>query len=360
MSEKMRTAVFTGIKQIGLEDCERPVPTGNKVLVKIDATAICTWEQRVYTGVNKVEFPFIGGHEIAAHIVELGDGVNKNEWHVGDTVVVGATLQCRNCYYCKTGDSQSCNHFNHSAHLEGLPYKGMGGLSEYMLVSPDCLFHYHNVSPTEAAIIEPVSCVIHSVEVADIQMGDTVLVVGCGIMGLLHTMLAVKQGASVIVSDVNEERMNLARTLGAKYAVNPSKEDLAQRVTEITGGLKAQVIFDTTPLPSVVADTFKCVCNSGKIVLYSSIHPAEPVPFDPNWVHGKSIQILGTANSNDRDFVRAAQMVSEGVLDLKPFVSEVYQADDIKAAFESAIKGDKFRVVVQFSSFKRRKLPLTT
>lgn len=179
-------------------------------------------------------------------------------------------------------------------------------------------------------------------------MGDTVLVIGCGIMGLLHTMIASKQGASVIVSDVNEERLEVAKQLGAKYTINPAKENLEQRILEITNGLKAQVIFDTTPLPSVVGDTFKCVCNAGKIVLYSSIHPAEPVPFDPNWVHGKSIKILGTANSNDRDFVRAARMVSEGVIDLKPFVSAVYESEQIKEAFESAIQGDKFRVVVKF------------
>lgn len=348
MEEKMKTAVFKGIKEIELQECERPVPIGNKVLVKIDATAICTWEQRVYTGVNKVEFPFIGGHEIAAHIVEMGDTVNLDEWHIGDKVVVGATLQCRNCYYCKTGNSQCCEHFNHSAHLEGLPHKGMGGLSEYMIVSPDCMFPYRNISPEEAAIIEPVSCVVHSVEIADIQLGDMVLVIGCGIMGLLHTILAARQGACVFASDINEERLEMAKTLGAKYTINPTKEELSQRVAELTNGRKAQVIFDTTPLPAVVGEAFKCVANGGKIVLYSSIHPAKPVPFDPNWVHGKSIQILGTANSNDRDFMRAAQMVSEGVIDLKPFVSEIYNADDVKEAFESAIKGDKFRVVVKF------------
>lgn len=88
--------------------------------------------------------------------------------------------------------------------------------------------------------------------------------------------------------------------------------------------------------------------NAGKIVLYSSIHPAEPVPFDPNWVHGKSVQILGTANSNDRDFMRASQMVSSGVIDLKPFISGVYPAENIKDALESAIKGDKFRNIITF------------
>lgn len=348
MSEKMKTAVFTDIGEISLEECNRPKAKGNKALVKIDACAICTWEQRVYTGVNQVKFPFIGGHEIAAHIVELGDEVNKDEWAVGDQVVVGATLQCRNCFYCKTGNSQSCEHFNHSAHLEGMPHKGMGGLSEYMLVSPDCMFKYENVTPQEAAIIEPVSCVVHSIETANIQLGDTVLVIGCGIMGLLHVAIASKQGASVIVSDVNEERLEIAKTMGAKYTVNPQKENLADRVREITHGIKAQVIFDTTPIAAVVEDAFRCVANVGKIVLYSSIHPKKPVLFDPGWVHSKSIQILGTANSNDRDFERAARMVSEGVIDMKPFISQVYDSTEIKAAFESAVKGDKFRVVVNF------------
>ena len=127
MNSKMKTAVFTDIKQVGLEEYDRPSASGNKVLIKVDAAAICTWEQRVYTGVNKVEFPFIGGHEIAGHIEEMGNEVNKNEWSVGDKVVVGVTLPCRNCFYCKSGNEQSCEHFDHSAHLPGLPYRGMAG-----------------------------------------------------------------------------------------------------------------------------------------------------------------------------------------------------------------------------------------
>lgn len=348
MSETMKTAVFRDIGKIGLETCERPKASGNKVLVKVEACAICTWEQRVYTGVNQVEFPFIGGHEIAGRIVEIGEDVNKTEWNIGDRVVIGVTLPCRNCYYCKTGNEQCCEHFNHSAHLEGMPYHGMGGLSEYILASTDSLFHYENVSPEEAAMIEPVSCVVHSVETADVQLGDTVLIIGCGIMGLLHTAICAKQGANVIVSDVNESRTSLAIQLGAKAAINPAKESLEEQVKKFTGGLKAQVVFDTTPIPSVVQDAFRCVSNAGKIVLYSSIHPADLIPFDPNWVHGKSIQILGTANSNSRDFVRAAQMISSGVLDLKPFVSEVFESEQIKEAFESAVQGDKFRVIVKF------------
>lgn len=346
--DKMQVGVFTGVNEIVLETHDKPKATGKKVLVKIDACGLCTWEQRVYTGIKKVNYPFIGGHEIAGHIVEIGDDVDEREWKIGDKVVVGATLQCRECPACKVGDSESCERFNHSAHLEGMPYPGMGGLSEYMLTPTSCIFKYDGISPEEATIIEPVSCVIHSVEVADIQFGDTVLVIGCGIMGLLHVMLSAKKGARVIVSDVNAQRTALAMSMGASFAIDPSKEDLETRVKEITNGEKAQVIFDTTPIPAVVADCFKVVSNKGKVVLYSSINPPEPVPFDPNWVHAKSVQILGTANSNDRDFVRASQMASSGVLDLKPFVSGIFDKSEIKEAFETAIKGDKFRCVVKF------------
>lgn len=352
MSDTMKTAVFRGIGDIALEECALPEARGDRVLVKIDCCAICTWEQRVYTGVNKVEFPFIGGHETAGTIVSLGDDVNRSEWKVGDKVVVGNTLPCGDCYHCKTFEEQSCIHFDHSAQLEGLPYHGMGGLSEYMLMPTRCLFKYKNVSPQEACIVEPLSCVVHSVESADIQLGDFVVVIGCGIMGLLHVELALRRGATVIASDVNHERTRLARELGARYIIDPSRENLAERVLECTDGRKAQVVFDTTPLPKVVQDAYACVSNGGKVVLYSSIHPeageSKMVPMDAGWMHSWSIKTIGTANSNSRDFMRAATMVSEGVVSLKPFVSATYHESQVKYAFNKAVEGKSFRVIVNF------------
>lgn len=348
----MKTAVFTGVNEIELMECDKPTVLANRVLVKIDCVSICTWEQRVYTGVNKVEYPFIGGHEISGTIVELGPGINSDEWHVGDKVVVGNTLPCGECYYCKTFEEQSCAHFDHGAQLEGLPYHGMGGLSEYMIMPTHCLFKYYNVSPEEASIIEPLSCVIHSVETADIQLGDYVLIQGAGIMGQLHVQVAKKRGAVVIVSEMNQERAKLAQAYGADYIVDPSQENLADRVKEITRGLKCQVVFDTTPFPSVLKDAYDCVANVGKVVLYSSIHPKpgedKLVPIDAGWMHSWSIKTLGTANSNSRDFMRAAAMVSEGVIDLKPYVSSVYHESEVKAAFDKAIEGNSYRVVVAF------------
>lgn len=348
MTEQLKTVVFRDVKKIEIEEHPLPKVPDDMVLIKIHACAICTWEQRVYNGIKQVDFPFIGGHEFSGEIVEMGAKVSRNEWQIGDQVVAGVNLPCKNCYHCKSGDEQNCENFDHSQQLPGMPYPGMGGLSSHMLVHPVNLFHYKNVSPEEACIAEPVSCVVQSVENAHVQLGDHVLVIGCGIMGLLHVQLAAKKGAAVIVSDTNEERTAMALKMGAKYAVNPAKEKLRERVLEITDGLKCQAVFDTTPIYSVVEDAIKCVANKGRVILYSSFYPDEPVSFSPDQLHKGAYAIQGTANSNTRDFVRATRLLSEGIVDVKPFVSGVYAVDDVQEAFESAIVGDKFRIIVTF------------
>ena len=348
MDEMAKTLIFTGEKQIELREYPIPEVSDDKVLVKVEACAICTWEQRVYTGVKKVEFPFIGGHEMVGKILKIGKNVDTREWSVGDFVAVGVTLPCENCYQCKSGNEQNCEHFAHSKPQVGLPEKGMGGMSSHLLVSPKNLFHIGNISPEEATITEPLSCVLHSVETAEIEFGDTVVVIGCGIMGLLHTILSVKRGACVIVSDTNEERTALALKLGASYAVNPSKEDLEERVKEVTGGIKAQVVFDTTPISAVAQEAVKSVANNGRLVLYSSFYPDTPISISPDWLHKSAAKLLGTANSNTVDFTKATRLLSQKIVDVKPFVSEVYELEDYQKAFESAIKGDKFRVVIKF------------
>lgn len=348
MTEKLKTVVFREANRLAVEEYDLPEVGPNQVLVRVEACAICTWEQRAYTGVNKVEYPFIGGHEIAGHIQAMGENVDSRAWHVGDKVLVGTMLACGACEQCLSGHAESCEHFDHSKQQPGLPFHGMGGLSSHLLVDPSNLFHYSNVPALEASIVEPVSCVLHAVETADIHFGDIVLVIGCGIMGQLNALLAAKRGAMVIVSDTNEERTALAVELGAKFAINPAKQDLIEALKECTGGALADVVIDTTPIPAVASQAITCLANRGKVVFYSSFHPDEPIPFSPNQVHKYNLQFIGTANSNKSDFVRASRIVSEGVISTKPFVSEVYPVDEAQAAFDSALKGDKFRVVLTF------------
>jgi len=350
MTEKIRAAVFgKEAGDIHIEEFDLPDLKPEEVLVKIDACAICTWEQRIYKGINKVELPFVGGHEMAGRIVALGNEVDTDEWSVGDHVALCMIKPCGSCFQCKTGNEQNCVHFGKDRKVRALPYKGIGGLSTYFIATIKNLFRYENtVPPEEAAFSEPLSCVIHSIESADIRLGDTVLVVGCGIMGMFHMLLAQRKGARVIVADPNEERMKLALKLGASFAVNPQKENLKERVKEITGGIMAQEVFHTIPIADAVPVSIGCLSNKGKLVLYSSFHPDKPVSFDPGWLHSSGACIMGTANSNSRDFTEATRLIAGGIVDVKPFISEVYPFEKVKDAFESACKGDKFRVIVKF------------
>lgn len=346
--ENFKCAAFTGAGQIEFMDYKQVEPEGNEVLIKVDACAICTWEQRVYTGKKNIQFPFIGGHEISGTVMKLGPEADHGELKVGDKIVAGVMIPCRNCYNCKNGDQQNCLHYDFGKPRKGLPCEGFGGFSEYLTVPDHCCFPYENISASEAAIIEPLSCVVHSIETADIQLGDTVLIIGGGIMGLLHVAVATRRGANVILADHHDERLKLGKTLGANYIVNNGKEDLNDFVSKVTKGKNVQIVFDTTPSPQVLQDCFACIASAGKIVLYSSISPAKSVLFDANWVHGKGVKILGTANSNERDYLRACKLVSEGIIDLKPFISKEFMFKDIKQALDYATQNKEYRVVVKF------------
>lgn len=347
--KKMITAVFNGPRKIDLEECDLPLVSSGKILIRVEACAICTWEQRVFTGVKMVEYPFIGGHEIAGEIVETGENVDMRQWKIGDKVVYGTNLACGNCYQCKTGNEQNCQYFDHSKHLEGLPYKGMGGFSQYLLAEPEHVFKYRGVSPLKAAFSEPLSCVIHSCETADIQYGDTVVVIGCGIMGLLHIQMAVKSGAVVIASDMNEERLDMAERFGAKYTLNPQTVNVCERILELTESIGAQVVFDTTPISKVAEEAIDFLSINGKLILYSSFYPDLPVIFSPDKLHKKAFRIMGTANSNSPDFIKAAKLISNQVIEVDSFISQVYPLNEIQKAMESAVKGDKYRVLIDFN-----------
>ncbi|NLC42075.1 MAG: alcohol dehydrogenase catalytic domain-containing protein [Erysipelothrix sp.] len=345
----MRTILITDKREIQIEKFTTPKVHNDKILIRTDACAICTWEQRVYTGTHKVEYPVIAGHEVSGEIVALGKYVNSDEWAIGDKVVVGVTLPCRNCYFCKNNQEQYCRTFDGLKLLPGQPHKGTAGFSEYMMAPPNSVFKYKNVTPVEASLSEPLSCVINSVEAADPQLGEVSVIIGAGTMGLLHLLVCMNKGNACIVIDYNEERLLFAKSLGAKVVINPDKEDAKQVVELYTDGLMANNVFDTTPIASVVEDSCQYLANAGKLVIYSGIYPNEPVKLDAHWIHKKGISILGAANSNDTQFLKAVSLISNGIIDVKPLISGVYSISQAKEAMESACMGDKYRNVIVFN-----------
>ena len=347
MSQTMHAIVFTEKGKVEIREFPKPVCDPDKILIKTEYCALCTYEQRVFSGVHHDPLPLIGGHEVSGTIVEVGKELAGSGWEIGQKVVYGVTHPCGVCTHCREGNAQACEHFTNQKILPGQSIIGSGGLSEYVMGNPHSVFKYYDVSAEEASLIEPVSCVVHSVESVNPQFGDYVVIIGAGIMGLLHTELCVHKGACVIVVDMNEERLELAKRIGAKHVINPSKENTKEKVFSYSRGLGASAVFDTTPIASVAEECVDYLGQMGKLMIYSGIYPDHPISVSPHKIHKKAISILGSANSNEHDFIVASKLVSEGIIDVKQFISGIYDAKDCQKAFEEA--PGKFRNIIRMN-----------
>lgn len=346
----MKTLIFNAVESLEFIETEIPRPKSNEILIKIDTCAICTWEQRVYKGLKEVPFPFVGGHEIAGRIVELGSDVSTKNWNIGDSVVYGTNLACGDCYQCRVGNEQNCEHFDHTKKIPSTDFIGMGGFSEYLVVDPRRLFKFDTKLPAEyACLTEPVSCCIHSVNSADVQFGEKVLVFGCGIMGQIHIQLALKRGAYVVAVDMNQDRLDIAKACGAHDVINNSEMNLAEQAHALTNGHGFDAIFNTTPIAPLITQLDDVLAINGRHVLYSSFYPDGDVNISADRLHKKATKLIGTANSNSRDFMQAINLLENEILDIKPYMSKVFDFEDYEEAFQNALDPKNFRIVLQIS-----------
>ena len=173
-------------------------------------------------------------------------------------------------------------------------------------------------------------------ESANPSFGDYAVIIGAGMMGQLHAQLSRLKGCITIVIDMNTERLKLAKELGATYVIDPNSEDAKQKVLEYTHGLGADIVFDTTPVAEVAEDAVNYLGYTGRMVIYSGIYPNKKIEVDPHLIHKKATQIIGSANSNQRDFIRSSKLLSHGLINVKPFIEGVFEAKDAQKAFETA------------------------
>lgn len=144
---------------------------------------------------------------------------------------------------------------------------------------------------------------VHSVTKANIQLGEDVVVIGGGIMGQYHVMLAKRRGARVIMSEVDESRRALARKLGADITFNPMEKDPVEYVKSLTEGRGADVVFNTTAIPSVVPQAIAMTGKAGRMIQYSSMHPDAPAPVSPQMLHGNEPILTGSISPDVHDFL---------------------------------------------------------
>lgn len=347
MAEKMKVLAITGKESPEVVEVNRPVPRDNEVLVKIDGCAICTWEQRVYM-TGKFKMPFLGGHEVVGHVVEMGSKVRTREYAVGDTVAVSVISSCGTCYYCRHGEENLC--VDSYANLsEDVGMNGPGGFSQYKVVPQHKLWKLNPSLPwTFGTFSEPLACVCNSVRKARIELGNDVVVIGGGIMGMFHMMVAKLQGARVIMSEIDEKRRALAMELGCDITFSPKEKDAVAYVRELTEGRGADVVFDTTVLPAVAAQAIDMAGKMGRVVMYSSVNPADPVDLDANALHSSEKVITGSVSPSIQSFDTAVRLLNKGLINPEKLLYGTYSYENAREAFEAAIRPDTYRVIITF------------
>lgn len=338
-----KVCVLTNEKTYEFREPELKQPTGSQVLVKVGYCAICTLEQRVYRGIMKM-YPFAGGHEVAGTVEAVGEGVESVQ--PGDKVALRMLTNCGECYYCRSGHENQCViNFKASAH-EGL--QGPGGFSEYMTVDAKSVYRLPQDSDLRfAALSEPTACCVHSVNNAKIELGNDVVVIGAGIMGLLHIQLAKLRGARVIACEIDEGRLKVAKELGADITINSAEQDAVAKVKELTDGRGADVVFCTAAVSKLASDSIAMAGKTGRVVMYSSFHPDTPIEISPNKVHSSEIVITGSVNPDVKDFLAATRLLSFGLIDVSKLISNVLPLEEIGQAFEQAIDPSTYRILVK-------------
>lgn len=340
---KYNVSVISNVKELTTHELELKQPKDKQVLLKVDSCAVCTLEQRVYNGVMQ-RYPFAGGHEVSGIIESVGKDVKNVK--PGDKVAIFLLTSCGECYYCRKGLENQCVHsFKTSIH-EG--FVGPGGFSEYMLLDSKRVYKLaDDIDLSHAALTEPLACCVHSVNNAAIDLGNDVVVIGVGIMGAFHIQLAKLRGARVIACDLNDERLEVAKKLGADIVINSKNENTIEKVKELTEGRGSDVVFCTVAISELAADSIAMAGKLGRVIMYSSFHPDNPIDLSVNKVHSSEMIITGAVNPRTTDFLAATRLLSHKLVDVSDLISDVIQIDEIDKAFKRAIDPSTYRIIVK-------------
>jgi len=339
-----RSVVLPAPMLVDIVETLKPSPGPGEVLVKVKASALCTWEQRVYKGAQQDSYPLLGGHEFAGIVEAVGPDV-KEPIAVGDHVAVARIFRCGECRECRTGYDNLCANMREVRH-PGLPF-GPGGLSDYVVAPRYQVYKVADDLPfEEAALSEPVSCVVRSVERSGVDFGDPVVILGAGVMGLLHVQLAKRRGAKVIVSEPVAARRQKALELGADSVIDPTAGDPVAEVRRLTGGKGATCVFVAGGDGPAIEGAINMAAKGGRVVLYAAFYPVPEVHLDVNRIHHNEISIIGTMSQSKEDFLRATELLSSRAIDVRSLISKLVPFERVKEAFDAAIVPGTYRVVV--------------
>jgi L-iditol 2-dehydrogenase len=344
----MKAAIFEDIDKMVVRDIPTPEVDDNSVLVRVRACAVCGSDLRIFhSGNSRVSPPQTLGHEISGEVFKVGKNVTKVK--VGDRVAIGADVPCGECTFCEAGIGNNCQ-INYA-----MGYQYAGGFAEYVLLNKTVMnfgpVHKipDHVSYNEAALAEPLACVLNALELSPVKLNDTVVLIGAGPIGLMICEVARMMGAAkVILINRSTPRLEMAKSINAADVyICSSEQDSVKRVLKETGGLGADVIFTSCPSPEAQIDALNMAKNRARINFFGGLPKGKSnVTLDTNVIHYKELMITGAHGSMPIHHGKAIELISSGKVDVKKFITHSFPLDEISKAFEKAEGHSGLRVVV--------------
>lgn len=331
MGGTMRALVMEKYLDFEMKDWPIPEITDTQVLVRVRAVAICGSDIGGSNGKSGRRIPpIIMGHEASGDIVAVGKNVTG--WSVGQRVTFDSTEYCGECRFCRKGQINLCD----NRKVLGVScdeYRRHGAMAEYVAIEARTLYALpDSVSYEEASLVEPLSIGVHAVAISPIQMGDVVLINGCGTIGLM-TLQAVKaSGASrIIVSDLDDTRLAVAEKMGATDLVNSAKVNVPEQVHALTGGRGADLAFDAVGLEPTVQSAIYSLRKGGCVVAIGNI--GQEISFPLQYCITRQIRLQGSCASSG-EYDTCLSMIASKRIDLTPFLAEQMPLEQGKAAFD--------------------------
>jgi len=338
----MKAIAILGEQNIALIEREKPEIKKGEVLVKIKYVGFCGSDLNTYLGKNPmVKLPVVPGHEIGAEVAAVSEGVPESI-KPGMACTVNPYTSCGHCPSCRNGRPNACQ-FNQTFGVQR-----DGAMAEYIAVPWEKVIVDNGISPRNFALVEPMSVGFHAVSRAKVIDLDIVMVIGCGMIGVGAIVRASLRGARVIAVDVDDEKLELAKTLGATNTINSRTEDVHARLQEITNGNGPDVVIEAVGSPITYQTAINEVAFTGRVICIG--YAKTDISFTTKYFVMKELDIRGSRNAMPEDFRAVIEYMKRGGTVIEKLISGIYAPEEAPEAMKHwvANPGKVFRILIKF------------
>jgi L-iditol 2-dehydrogenase len=321
----MKALLLSQYNQLDITDLPAPVPGADEILVRVAACGICGSDVHGYDGTSGRRIPpIVMGHEAAGVVAAAGPGVSN--FKAGDRVTFDSTVYCGECEFCRKGEINLCN----NRQVIGVScgdFRRAGAFAEYVVVPQRIVYHLPDALEfQEAAMLEAVSVALHGVRVSEMKGGETVLVIGAGMIGLLTLQAAKAAGASrVLVADIDPSRLKRAEGVGADETLLLSGSELVQEILRRTGGRGVDLVLEAVGREETISASIASVRKGGTVTLIGNISPEVKIPLQV--VVSRQIRLQGSCASSG-EYPQAMELLANGQIQVKQLITAVAPLSD--------------------------------